>query len=264
MQIKLTGKTALVTGSTEGIGLGAAKQLAECGARVIVNGRTQQKVDKAIEAVIAAVPNAEVTGVAADLSTSEGGQALFEAVPEADILVNNLGIYGALDFFETDDETWQQYFDVNVMSAVRMSRHYAPAMVDNGWGRIVFIASESSVNIPSEMIHYGVSKTALLGLSRGLAKRLAGTGVTVNAVLPGPTMSEGVQNIMAESAARNGISVEEAGVRFVQKHRPSSVIQRMATVDEVASMITYTCSELASATTGSALRVDGGVVDFVM
>ena len=264
MKIDLHEKVAIITGSTEGIGLGAAKQLAQCGAKVIVNGRTEQKVAQAVNAVKQAVANADVSGVAADLSTAEGCNKLIEAVPAADILVNNLGIYGTQDFFDTDDDTWQQYYDVNVMSAVRLSRHYAPAMVENSWGRILYVASESALNIPGDMIHYGVTKTALLGLSRGLAKRLAGTGVTVNAVLPGPTLSEGVQAFLAQSAEESGISIEEAGVKFVMENRPSSVIQRMATVEEVASMITYTCSTLASATTGSALRVDGGVVDFIM
>ena len=264
MKIDLHEKMAIITGSTEGIGLGAARQLAQCCEKVVVNGRTEQKVAQAVEAVKQAVPGAEVSGVAADLGTAEGCNTLIEAVPVADILVNNLGIYGTRDFFDTDDDLWQQYFDVNIMSAVRLSRHYAPAMVENNWGRIVYVASESALNIPADMIHYGVSKTALLGLSRGLAKRLAGTGVTVNSVLPGPTLSEGAQAFLAQSAEENGISIEEAGVKFVMENRPSSVIQRMATVEEVASMITYTCSKLASATTGSALRVDGGVVDFIM
>lgn len=264
MKIGLTSKVAIVTGSTEGIGLGAAKQLAECGAQVVINGRTQRKVDQAVKAIAEKVPGASVSGVAADLSTAKGCQVLIDAVPAADILVNNLGIYGTVDFFATDDETWQQYFDVNIMSAVRLSRHYAPGMVEKTWGRMLYIASESAVNIPSDMIHYGVSKTALLGLSRGLAKRLAGTGVTVNAVLPGPTLSEGAQAFLAKSAEDNDMTIEEAGVKFVMDNRPSSVIQRMATVDEVASMITYICSEYSSATSGSALRVDGGVVDFIM
>lgn len=264
MQIKLDGKIAVVSGSTVGIGLGVAKSLAACGAKVVVNGRTQDKVDQAIAAIKSEVTDAELIGVAADLSSAEGCKVLTDAVPSADILVNNLGIYATEDFFSTDDDTWQHFFDVNVMSAIRLSRHYASSMAEKGWGRVVYVASESAVNIPSDMIHYGVSKTALLGLSRGLAKRLAGTGVTVNAVLPGPTLSEGVEEFLADMAKENDMTIEQAGVKFVKENRPSSVIQRMATVEEVANMITYTCSEQASATSGSALRVDGGVVDFIM
>ena len=264
MRIDLSDKIAIVTGSTLGIGLGAAKQLAETGATVVVNGRTQAKVDQAIAAIEQHYADAKLIGVAADLATAEGCNTLTAAVPEADILVNNLGIYAMQDFFETSDDTWQEFFDVNVMSAVRLSRHYAKGMVDKAWGRILYIASESAVNIPSDMIHYGVSKTALLGLSRGLAKRLAGTGVTVNAVLPGPTLSEGVEAFFADAAAAEGMTVEEYGIKFVKENRPSSIIQRVASVEEVANMIVYTCSKQASATTGSALRVDGGVVDFIM
>ena len=191
-------------------------------------------------------------------------RSLLAAVPSVDILVNNAGIYGPQDFFETDDATWERYWQTNVMSGVRLSRALLPAMVDQGWGRVVFIASESARNIPADMIHYGVSKTAQLALSRGLAKRVAGSGVTVNAVLPGPTLSDGVAEMLKDEVARTGQSLEEVFNGFVRTQRPSSVIQRAATVDEVASMVVYVCSPQASATTGAALRVDGGVVDDIV
>jgi NAD(P)-dependent dehydrogenase (short-subunit alcohol dehydrogenase family) len=261
MQIDLSGKTAIVTGSTLGIGLAAAKGLAASGSKVVVNGRKQEAVDKAIASVRAVAPEAEVRGVAADLGTAEGCAALVEAIPSCDILVNNLGIYGLRDFFEIPDSEWQYFFDVNVMSAIRLSRAYAHGMAERGWGRIVFISSESGLNIPPEMIHYGFTKTALLSISRGLAKRMAGTGVTVNAVLPGPTMSEGVKAWVSAEAEKSGKTIEQAGIDFVLTNRPSSIIHRPATVEEVANMIVYVCSKEASATTGAALRVDGGVVD---
>ncbi len=264
MQIQLNGKTAIITGSTKGIGLAAAKALAATGAKVVITGRTQDSVDTAIAAVKSEQPDASVKGVAVDLETAEGCKALIDAMPACDMLVNNVGIYQNQDFFDIDDDEWQRYYDVNVMSAVRLSRHYAKGMVNNGWGRLLYIASESAVNIPADMIHYGVSKSALLGLSRGIAKRLAATGVTANAVLPGPTLSEGATAFLEEVAKEKGITVEEAGTQFILENRPSSIIQRFATTEEVASMIVYACSEQASATTGSALRVDGGVVDFIM
>lgn len=261
MQIELNGKTALITGSTGGIGLAIAQGLAGSGATVIVNGRHQGRVDEAIAKVRDHAPEAEVRGVAADLGSAKGCQAVVAAEPKVDILVNNLGLFGPQDFFDVPDETWQQYFDVNVMSGVRLSRAYAPYMTEQGWGRIVFMSSESGIAIPSEMIHYGFSKSANLSVSRGLAKRLAGTGVTVNAVLPGPTLSEGVAEMLREDHEKTDQSLEDFAAGFVQNARPSSIIQRAATVEEVAHMVVYTCSTQASATTGAALRVDGGVVD---
>jgi NAD(P)-dependent dehydrogenase (short-subunit alcohol dehydrogenase family) len=261
MKIDLTGKTAIVTGSTMGIGLSAAKGLAASGASVVVNGRRQAAVDKAIAVVKAAASNAKVTGVAADLGDADGCAALLQALPQCDILVNNVGIYGPQDFFETPDSEWQRFFDINVMSGVRLSRAYLQGMIERGWGRVVFVSSESALNIPADMIHYGFTKTAALSISRGLAKRMAGTGVTVNAVLPGPTMSEGVRDMLRDEAERHGKSIEQAGIDFVKSNRPSSIIRRPATVEEVANMIVYACSNEASATTGAALRVDGGVVD---
>lgn len=263
MLIDLTGKTAIVTGSTAGIGFAIAQGLAASGATVIINGRKQESVDSALKQLKEALPKAQIRGVAADLSTSEGLAKLQAAEPKADILVNNLGIYGQKDFFETSDELWQEFFDVNVLSGVRVSRAYVPAMVDQGWGRVVFISSESGLNIPSDMIHYGFTKSANLSIARGLAKRLAGTGVTVNAVLPGPTMSEGVAEMLKPMAEEKGISMQEAGDKFVKAKRPSSIIQRIASTEEVANMVVYTCSPQASATTGAALRVEGGIVDSI-
>ena len=263
MQIDLSGKTALVTGSTLGIGHAIALGLARTGAHVVVNGRKQDAVDKAVAAIVAAVSGAKVTGVPADLGTAEGAAAMVAAVPAPDILVNNVGIFNPQDFFEVPDEEWTRFFEVNVLSGVRLSRAYAKGMADRGWGRIVFISSESGLNIPVEMIHYGFTKTAQLSVSRGLAKRLAGTGVTVNAVLPGPTLSEGVADMLKDEVAKTGKSLEEAGVDFVKAHRPTSIIGRAASVQEVANMVVYVCSKEASATTGAALRVDGGLVDTI-
>jgi NAD(P)-dependent dehydrogenase (short-subunit alcohol dehydrogenase family) len=263
MNIDLTGKTALVTGSTLGIGYAIAKGLAEAGAEVIVNGRKQEAVDAAVTRLKQDVPGATLRGVATDVGTAAGCEALVKAVPHVDILINNVGIYGPQDFFETPDDVWQRFFDVNVMSGVRLSRAYADDMAKRGWGRIVFISSESALNIPADMIHYGFTKTSNLSISRGLAKRMAGTGVTVNAVLPGPTLSEGVAEMLQEEVEKTGKSLEEAGAAFVMEHRPSSIIQRAATIDEVANMVVYVSSKQASATTGAALRVDGGVVDTI-
>ncbi|RJS93712.1 SDR family NAD(P)-dependent oxidoreductase [Salinisphaera sp. Q1T1-3] len=261
MKIELNGKTALITGSTGGIGLAIGKGLAGAGATVVLNGRKQDRVDAAIADLKAALPDADVRGVAADLGTAEGCQAVVDAEPQVDILVNNVGLFGPHDFFDVPDDKWQQFFDVNIMSGVRLSRAYAPGMEANGWGRIVFMSSESGINIPADMIHYGFTKSANLSVSRGLAKRMAGTGVTVNAVLPGPTLSEGVQDMLREDQKDSGKSMEDFARDFVMEARPSSIIQRAAHVDEVANMVVYTCSEQASATTGAALRVEGGIVD---
>ena len=264
MNIDLTGRVALVTASTAGIGHAIARGLADSGAEVVLHGRSAATVDRALQSLRAALPGARLRGAVADLSDAAGADALLAAVPSVDILVNNAGIYGPQDFFETDDATWERYWQTNVMSGVRLSRALLPAMVDKGWGRVVFIASESARNIPADMIHYGVSKTAQLALSRGLAKRVAGSGVTVNAVLPGPTLSDGVAEMLKDEVARSGQSLEEVFNGFVRSQRPSSIIQRAATVDEVASMVVYVCSPQASATTGAALRVDGGVVDDIV
>lgn len=261
MKIDLSGKSAIITGSTKGIGLATAKGLAECGASIVVNGRKQADVDAAISAVRKAVPGAVVSGFAGDVGTAEGCDAFVKAYPSCDILVNNAGIFGPQDFFETDDEEWLRFFEVNVMSGVRLSRAFLPGMKENGWGRVVFLSSESAFNIPADMIHYGMTKTACTSVARGLAKWMAGTGVTVNSVLPGPTLSDGVSDMFKDEIEKTGKSLEEVGREFVMSHRPSSIIQRPASVEEVANMIVYVCSRQASATTGAALRVDGGVID---
>jgi NAD(P)-dependent dehydrogenase (short-subunit alcohol dehydrogenase family) len=263
MQIELSGKTAVVTGSTAGIGFAIAKGLAECGAAVVLSGRTRTAVEESVAVLTRTAPGATVRGVTADLGTREGCAALLQAEPSADILVNNVGIYGPQDFFEIPDEEWTRFFEVNVMSGVRLSRAYLPGMLKRNWGRVVFLSSESALNIPPDMIHYGFTKTANLAISRGLAKRVAGTGVTVNAVLPGPTLTEGVAAMLKESAGKAGQSIEEAARAFVKANRPSSILQRAATVEEVANLVVYVCSHQASATTGAALRVDGGVVDTI-
>lgn len=269
MNIDLTGRKAVVTGSTAGIGLATAQGLARAGAAMVVNGRTQARVDAALRQVRDAVPGSDVTGVAADMATPEGVAALVARVPDADILVNNVGTAflreykGIDDIVAIPDEDWLGLFQLNVMSGVRASRHYLPRMVAKGWGRVVFVSSESAVNIPKEMLDYGTSKTAQLAVSRGLAEAVAGTGVTVNAVLPGPTRSEIVGGFTAEQAKAQGVTQEEAEQEFLKALRPTSLIGRFAMPDEVANMIVYACSEQASATSGAALRVDGGVVRFV-
>lgn len=269
MKIDLSGRVAIVTGSTAGIGRATAEGFARAGASVIVNGRTAARIDEAVRQMRAAFPNTHISGIAADLATAEGASAFVAAAPDADILVNNVGTAfirdysGIADIAAIPDDDWLGLFQLNVMSGVRMSRHYLPRMVDKGWGRVVFVSSESGVNTPKEMLDYGMTKTAQLAVSRGLAEAVAGTGVTVNAVLPGPTRSEILGDYMAKQAEANGITAEEAEQGFLQALRPTSLIQRFATTDEVANMIVYTCSEQASATSGAALRVDGGVVRFV-
>lgn len=261
MLITLSGKTAIVSASSEGIGFAIAKGLAESGARVAVNGRSQERVRKACAAIIDEIPKASLVEVVADLSTEAGADELYRLVPECDILVNNLSIYKTQDFFDLDDHEWRSFFEINVLSGVRLSRKYLPGMKNKGWGRVVFISSESAFNIPADMIHYGFTKTAMVSIARGLAKRMAGTGVTVNSVLPGPTLSEGMAAMFKEEAERTGRPIVDLARDFVRDKRPSSIIDRAATVEEVANMVVYTCSLQASATTGAALRVDGGVID---
>jgi NAD(P)-dependent dehydrogenase (short-subunit alcohol dehydrogenase family) len=227
---------------------------------VVVTGRTQQRVDEALANITKNVEGASLTGVADDLGTQKGAEHLITQVPNTDILVNNLGIFEPKAFFDIPDEDWQRFFEVNVMSGVRLSRYYAQGMAKRGWGRIQFLSSESGVQIPAEMVHYGMSKTAQLAVSRGLAETLAGTGVTVNAVLPGPTRSEGVGDFFAKIAAEQGVPQDQVERDFIATHRPSSLIKRLATVEEVANLCVYLASEQASATTGAAVRVDGGVV----
>jgi NAD(P)-dependent dehydrogenase (short-subunit alcohol dehydrogenase family) len=261
MNIDLSGKTALVTGSTAGIGYAIAKGLAASGANVVLNGRSQAKVDAAVAKLAEAVVGAKVRGIAADVSTAAGCKALVAALPEADVLINNAGIFEPKDFFEIPDEDWARIFEVNVMSGVRLSRAYMQGMLKRNWGRIVFISSESGLNIPKEMIHYGVTKTAQIALARGLAELTRGTAVTVNSVLPGPTLSEGVETFVKSLAKQNGQSEAEAAANFVKQHRPTSLLQRFASVDEIANMVVYVASKEASATNGAALRAEGGIVN---
>ncbi|MCY1281451.1 D-beta-hydroxybutyrate dehydrogenase [compost metagenome] len=260
MKIDLSGKRAIVSGSTAGIGLAIARGLAAAGAEVVINGRTQARIDEALHLLRESVPLAKLSGVAADLGSAAGAASFIQQAPDADILVNNLGIFEPKAFFDIPDEDWLHVFEVNVLSGVRLARHYARGMSQRGWGRVLFLSSESALQIPTEMIHYGMSKTAQLAVSRGLAETLAGTGVTVNAILPGPTRSEGVGGFFAAMAQEQGVSVEQMERDFIAEHRPTSLIRRLATVDEVANMAVYLASEQASATTGAALRVDGGVL----
>jgi NAD(P)-dependent dehydrogenase (short-subunit alcohol dehydrogenase family) len=258
VKIDLSGKTALVTGSTQGIGLAIAQGLASAGARVIVNGRTQSRVDEAV----ATIGDAAV-GIAADVSDTAGADAVIDRFPGVDVLVNNLGIFEAVPAREVTDEQWRRYFDVNVLSAVRLIRAYLPSMTEKGWGRAIQIASDSAIVTPAEMIHYGVSKTALLAVTRGFAKDAAGTGVTVNSVIAGPTHTAGVEEFVYQLVDKD-LPWEQAQREFMLKHRPQSLLQRLIEPAEIANMVTYLASPLASATTGGALRVDGGYVDAIL
>ncbi len=263
MNIDLSGTAALVTGSTSGIGHAIAKGLAASGASVVVNGRTEARVEAAVAKLADSVPGARIRGVAADVSTAAGCQALIAAAPEVDILVNNAGIFEPKDFIDIPDEDWVRFFEVNVLSGVRLARAYLPGMLKRNWGRIIFISSESALNIPKEMIHYGTTKTAQLAVSRGLAEMTRGTDVTVNSVLPGPTMSEGVETFVNDLARQSGQSVEQAASQFVRQFRPTSLLQRFASVEEIANMVVYVASRQASATNGAALRAEGGIVQTI-
>ena len=260
MDLQLQGKRALVTGSTAGIGLAVARGLAKEGAGVIINGRTAKRVDQAIAALKRAGISGKVEGLAADLGTAGGTRTAIERFPEVDILVNNLGIFEAKLFEDIPDADWLRFFEVNILSGVRLSRHYLPGMKKRNWGRIVFISSESAIQIPAEMIHYGMTKTAQLAIARGLAETTAGTNVTVNSVLPGPTASEGVNTFVEELARDQKTTRREVEKQFFQNLRPTSLLKRMAEPEEVANLVTFVCSPLSSATNGAALRADGGVV----
>ena len=263
MQVDLTGRTALVTGSTQGIGRAIAVGLAGAGARVGVNGRSQESVRAAGDAIRELVPGADLVDVVADVTTEDGALTAVDAVGQVDVLVNNLGIFEARPALEIDDDEWRRYFEVNVLSGVRLTRLLLPGMSGRGWGRVLFVASDSAVVVPAEMIHYGVSKTALLGVSRGFAKTAAGTGVTVNSVIAGPTHTGGVETFV-RSLVGDDLPWEQAQHEFMRLHRPQSLIQRLIEPEEIANLVTYLASPLASATTGGAVRVDGGYVDSIL
>ena len=260
MDLHLAGKSALVTGSTAGIGFAIAQGLAREGAQVLLNGRTQERVDIAVSTIKKKFPDAQVEGFAGDLGQASVADELLKRYPEIQILVNNLSIFESKEFTAITDEDWRRFFEVNILSGVRLSRGYLPRMLKSDWGRIVFISSESGLQIPAEMIHYGMTKTAQLAIARGLAELTVGTGVTVNSVLPGPTASEGVTDFVTSLAKQQNQSVEEFEQLFFEKVRPTSLLKRFESTEEIANMVLYVCSPLASGTNGSALRVDGGVV----
>lgn len=259
MNLKLKGKRAFVSGSTAGIGFAVALGLAREGAEVVVNGRTDAKISDAIKR-IAVGTTPILSGIAADLGSAAGVDRLLSELGKVDILVNNIGIFEPKPFLEIPDADWLRLFETNVMSGVRLSRSLLPYMIERGWGRVIFVSSESGLNIPTEMVHYGMTKTAQLAISRGIAESVAGTGVTVNAVLPGPTRSEGAIEFLEKIARERGMDLKEAETEVIRTLRPTSLLKRMATPEEVANLVVYLCGEPASATTGSALRVDGGVV----
>jgi NAD(P)-dependent dehydrogenase (short-subunit alcohol dehydrogenase family) len=264
MDLGLKGKIAVVTGSTAGIGFAIANTLAAEGAQVIVNGRTQVRVDSAIKRIRQETAKAEVRGVAADLGTAEGVRSFEKIVSEADILVNNLGIFEPKPFAEISDADWLRFFEVNVMSGVRLSRHYLPGMLRKNWGRLIFISSESGQQIPAEMVHYGMTKTAQIAVARGIAETVAGTGITVNSVLVGPTASEGVGTFVADLAKQQGISSAEFEKKFFEGVRPSSLLKRFETPEEVAAVVAFIASTQATTINGAAVRADGGVVRSIL
>ena len=264
IDLDLTGRTAFVSGSTQGIGLAIAQRLALAGARVAVNGRSAERVQEALDALVGAgVDPSRLIAAPGDVTAEDGLAAALEAAGEVDVLVNNLGIFGAAPALEISDAEWQRYWDVNVMAAVRLIRATLPGMKERGWGRVLNIASDSAIVTPAEMIHYGVSKTALLAVSRGFAKDAAGTGVTVNSVIAGPTYTEGVQDFVYELVDPS-LPWEEAEGEFMRLHRPQSLLQRLIRPEEIANMVVYLASPHASATTGGALRVDGGYTDAIL
>lgn len=264
LNLQLKGKTALVTGSTAGIGFAIAKNLLKEEATVYINGRTEKRIGNALKQLRDAVDGADVHGIAADFSDREQVENLLREVENVDILVNNVGIFETKEFEDISDEDWFKFFEVNVMSGVRLSRHYFPGMLKQNWGRIIFISSESALNIPTEMIHYGATKTMQLGVSRGLALLTKGTNVTVNTILPGPTKSEGIRDFIKGLASREGKTPGEVEKEFFQTARPTSLLQRFSTTEEVANLVTYIASPLSAATNGAALRVDGGVVNTII
>lgn len=260
MDLQLKEKTVLVTGSTAGIGFAIAELLVEEGAKVIINGRSESRVKEAIKHIKTCNPNATLIAAPADLSNPSEVKSLIQQIPTVDILINNAGIYEAKSFFDISDEDWLTMFDVNVMSGVRLSRHYLKPMLKNNWGRIIFISSEAGLQIPEEMVHYGMSKTAQLAVARGIAETTKGTNVTVNSVLPGPTSSEGVIQFVKELGQIQNKSSEQIENEIFTTVRPSSLIQRFASTKEIANMVAFLCSPLAAATNGTSVRVDGGIV----
>lgn len=260
MDLGLKGKLAVVSGSTAGIGLAIATVLAREGARIVINGRTELRVSAAAESLRMELRGAEVQTVAADLGTTAGIAAFLEQVPAADILVNNLGIFELKPFLEISDEDWLRFYEVNVLSGVRLARKYLPEMLRKNWGRVIFISSESGQQIPAEMVHYGMTKTAQIAIARGIAESVAGTGVTVNSVLAGPTASEGVSEFVKSMALQQGISKEQVEKDFFEKARPSSLLKRFETTDEVAAVVAFLASTQSAAINGAAVRAEGGVV----
>jgi NAD(P)-dependent dehydrogenase (short-subunit alcohol dehydrogenase family) len=260
MDLGLKGKTAVVSGSTAGIGFAIAAALAAEGAKVVLNGRTEARVTAALEKIHKHVKNADLRGIAADLGTLQGVQAFLKQTPEADVVVNNLGIFETKPFLEIPDSDWLRLFEVNVLSGIRLSRHYLPGMLRNNWGRVIFISSESAQHIPAEMIHYGMTKTAQVAVARGIAESVAGTGVTVNSILAGPTASEGAVNFVEGLAKQQGISTAEFEKQFFSKVRPTSLLKRFQTPEEVAAVVAFVASTQAVAINGSAVRAEGGVV----
>jgi len=263
MRIDLTGRKALVTGSTSGIGRATAASFAQVGAEVVVNGRDDGRVADAVKELREETGSDRISGVAADVGTADGAAALIAEVPDVDILVNNAGVYSATPVFEIPDAEWLRFFEVNVLSGVRLARHHAPRMVGRGWGRVIFVSSESSVFIPTEMVHYGMTKTAQISVARGMAQEVRGSGVTVNTVLPGPTLTPGVEEFVRDRVGAD-IPFEEAERRFIAEERPTSLLGRLIRPAEIANLITYVASELSSSTTGAALRADGGVAPTII
>jgi NAD(P)-dependent dehydrogenase (short-subunit alcohol dehydrogenase family) len=264
VDLKLADKVVLVTGSTAGIGFAIARAIAAEGAHVYVNGRTHGRVDAAVAAIKTHTLGTMVDGIVADFSSSAGAEAVIAKLPAVDVLINNVGVFEPKPFGEIPDADWYRFFEINVMSGVRLARHYLAGMLEKNWGRILFISSESAVQTPPEMVHYGMTKTAQVAVARGIAESVAGTGVTVNSVLPGPTESEGVVGFVEAMAKEQNKSKQVIEKEFFEHVRPSSLLKRFATVDEVAALVTYLASELSSATNGAALRVDGGVVKAVL
>ena len=263
MNLGLQGKLAVVSGSTAGIGLAIATALASEGARVIINGRTEERVSAALEKIRERVPSADLRGVAADLGSASGVEAFLKKAPDADVLINNLGIFDLKPFLEIPDEEWLRFFEVNVLSGVRLTRKYLPAMLKKNWGRVIFISSESAQNIPTEMVHYGMTKTAQVAIARGLAQSVAGTGVTVNSILVGPTESEGAGTFLDNMAKQQNISKAEMEKLFFEKARPSSLLRRFETPDEVAALVAFVASTQALVINGAAVRGEGGVVSSI-